>query len=376
MRSLPIPAQVKCSDGPVGQSVTVIVNPETLVVTHVVVEDAKGVQHLVPIALVSITDQYSIHLGCTQAELATMDRFITTRYVPTQHVEYGHAYALPHLTASSVSDYREVEIEHVPPNEMAVHRGMPVEASDGHVGTVSGLLLHPDTAHVTHIIVETKRRFHEKQEATIPLTAIERVFGQTVHLDISRRTIAALPTIPVKRRHFGKEKEPTQRKIEIVAFIFDDSEKAGEELEFIEKLHRGNAITLLNAATLVKGADGRIRVKETKDMDAPKGRRFGAIAGAAVSLLAGPGGLIIGALAGAVTSGLVAGKIDRGFSDDFLKAFETQLRSGNSALIVLVAHEHLYPLSEAMSGRESIVIQETLSDTLIEELERQAKTGA
>jgi uncharacterized membrane protein len=343
------------------------------VVTHLVVEDADEVQRLVPIDLVAIIDHDNIQLRCTQAELAAMEQFVTTRYVPTEHVEYDYAYALPYLTARESEAYYEVETEHVPPDEVAVHRGMQVEADDGHVGTVSGLLLHPKTAHVTHVIVQTSRRFHGKEEVTIPLSAIERVFDQTVYLNISRSTIAALPAIPVKHRHFEKLSDP--RKIEIVARIFDDPEKASENLEFVQKLHRGNVITLLNAATVVKDEDGKLHVKETKDMDARKGRRFGAIAGVVVSLLAGPGGLIVGALAGAITGGLAADKIDRGFSDDFLKAFETQLEPGNSALVVLVEHEHLYPLSEAMSDREGIVIQETLSDTLIEELERQAKSG-
>ena len=73
MKDIPLDAQVECADGPCGESGIVILNPETRVVTHFVVQD-KALPHrdkrLVLIDQVVETSRNLIRLSCTKAELA------------------------------------------------------------------------------------------------------------------------------------------------------------------------------------------------------------------------------------------------------------------------------------------------------------------
>ena len=66
MRDIPLNASVECTDGPVGESVAVIINPIEPKVTHVVVKADNlpwSKRRLVPIELVAQTSQALIRLS-------------------------------------------------------------------------------------------------------------------------------------------------------------------------------------------------------------------------------------------------------------------------------------------------------------------------
>ena len=70
MIDIPLHAKVACSDGTCGQSVSVIVDPKTLRVTHYVVQEEKRphTQRLVPMDRVVETSADLIRLSCTVDE--------------------------------------------------------------------------------------------------------------------------------------------------------------------------------------------------------------------------------------------------------------------------------------------------------------------
>jgi hypothetical protein len=84
-----------------------------------------------------------IRLRCTRHELTEMEAFIETEYIPTQvpAMGYGTPYAYPGVAylmspyaIPQETQYIPIEHRHIPPNELAVHRGARVDATDGHVG--------------------------------------------------------------------------------------------------------------------------------------------------------------------------------------------------------------------------------------------------
>ena len=87
-----------------------------------------------------------------------------------------------------------------------------------------------------------------------------------------------------------------------------------------------------------------------------------------IGLLAGPGGALIGALAGLGAGGAAGKLIDEGFSDKFLKNLKDYLQPGSAALILLMENEWVKPLSESMAGEEGFVFQQPLTDRLVEDL--------
>jgi uncharacterized membrane protein len=376
MAEIPINAKVECSDGPGGESITVIVNPVTSKVTHFVVEDKHApdpTPRLVPVDQVVATSSDLIRLRCTQAELAAMHPFVTTHYVQTQRTDYHQAlrgdlaggYANPHMSpyAVPVNEVHAVEEERIPVGELAVRRGTRVAATDGQVGEVGELLVDPTSEHITHLVL-LEGHLWGKKELTLPISAIDRLEDDTVYLKLDKRSVGLLPAIPVKRPfdRIGS------KKIEMVARVFDSPEKAGKALESWEEWHRLHTVTVRNAAILIKDEDGETLFTDVKEWDAKKGGLVGAIAGGLIGLVGGPVGAVVGALAGAGLVGAAASLTDTGFSDDFLKELQEHLQPGTSALIVLVEHDSVKSMAEAMAGVGGVVLQQTITDTLVEEM--------
>ncbi|HEY3228407.1 MAG TPA: hypothetical protein VGJ87_04250, partial [Roseiflexaceae bacterium] len=81
---IPINVMVECTDGPGGRSTTIILNPSTDQITHLVVREPGlfGIERLVPVKLVAESTPQFIRLRCTKDELATMQAFISTEFIP------------------------------------------------------------------------------------------------------------------------------------------------------------------------------------------------------------------------------------------------------------------------------------------------------
>jgi len=206
MKEIPVGAHVECTDGPCGKSIAVILDRETRRVTHFAVEDESlryaPYQRLVPVDQLAETGPGLIHLKCTRDELDQMEPFIHTRYVAHQSEDYalyesGDGLGGPgEWGTSSIAGEMstKVEEEQVPEGEVAVHPGTHVHATDGPVGVVEELMVDPDSAQVTHIVLR-KGHWWGKQEVQIPISAIERGEGDTVYLNLDKKAIGQLPVI-------------------------------------------------------------------------------------------------------------------------------------------------------------------------------------
>ena len=368
MLDIPLKAKVECADGACGESVTVIVDPVARKVTHFVVQDQNLVQRMVSIDQVVETSHDSIDLRCNKEELAQMEPFLERHFIknegpdPDYYVEQ-YVYMLPYATPMQISTI-PVEVEHIPPGEIAVRRGTLVEATDGYVGDVSELLVDPAKAEITHFVLQ-EGHLWGKKEVTLPLSAIDRIEEETVYLKLDKKGIESLPSVPVKR-HYGfwwpwKE-------VELVAKVYDDRDEAAEELEFVTELHRARTVNVINSAMLVRDEGGATTLRETGDPDARQGRLFGAITGGLLGLAGGPVGAVVGALAGAGTGGLAAKWVDMGFSDEFLTGLQERLEPGTSALILLVEHGSAVKLSQSLAEDKGVLFQQTLTDEIVKEL--------
>ncbi len=372
MGEININARVECADGPCGQCLTLIVDRETRKVTHLVVEDEtlpwKPYQRLVPVDQVAEASKDLIRLGCTRDEVARMEPFIHTHYI--QKTE--HSYSVwqggegPVTDASTVGvSYATYEEEMVPEGAVAIRPGIDVEATDGHVGTVGELVVDPTTAEVTHFVLREGHLWGSK-EVTLPLAAVERVAGDRVYLKLDKQAIGQLPAIPVRRHHVRRAEEAP--KVDLVAVAFDGPEDAGQALKYIDQFRKKGTLKILNAAVLVKDAEGNVVVKDTRDIDPKKGRRLGAITGGLIGLVGGPAGAVVGALAGAGAGGVAGKKIDLGFSEQFLDGLKQYLKPNTSALIVLVEHGYYEQLSEVIAEEEGVFFRQALTDKLVEGL--------
>lgn len=197
---IPINAKVICSDGPCGKSVRVILKPTTEKITHLVVSDQvfPETEYLVPITQVVETKSDEIRLKCSRKKFSEMPIFEQLEFVPSNFIGYtGSAYMMwPYYppTASFIT----VEKEHIPVDELEIHRGATVEAKDGHIGRVDEFLINPDTDRITHLVMREGHLWGQK-DITIPVSQIDHYKDGAVYLKLKKDAIEKLPCIPVKR---------------------------------------------------------------------------------------------------------------------------------------------------------------------------------
>jgi hypothetical protein len=194
MRDVPLEARVECADGPCGKSVAIIANPTTRGVTHIVVETRHSEARLVPVDQVVETAHDLVRLRCSRDELAGMEPFVETHYVDKRGADYGgpHFGADPYAFEATYASYTPktvpVEEEHIPPGELALHRGANVEAADGHIGKVGEFLIEPTSGRITHLVL-MEGHLWGKREVTLPVSAIDRVETDTVYLKLDKAAV-------------------------------------------------------------------------------------------------------------------------------------------------------------------------------------------
>jgi len=199
---IPVDARVECKDGPCGQSTAVIVNPVAQKVTHVVVRGRYSQEYLVPVTQVEDTSHGLIRLRCISDVLSRMEPFVETHYVQGDQPDpgtLGYGTMLNAPFAAPMDDYDAgAVVERIPPGELAVRRGTRVEAIDGRVGIVGELVIDREGEHITHLALQ-EGHLWGKKEVTVPLSAIDRVEGDRVYLNLDKKAVNSLPTVPLKR---------------------------------------------------------------------------------------------------------------------------------------------------------------------------------
>jgi uncharacterized membrane protein len=154
---------------------------------------------------------------------------------------------------------------------------------------------------------------------------------------------------------------------EMMVVAFEDEYQADEVLSTLKQMDVEATIDLKSAAVVKRDAEGKVRIKETKDFDAKQGAIGGAVAGSLLGLLGGS--LLKGAILGAA-SGALAGKgIDMGLNDEYLSEIGESLGTGTSAIVALVAFERVERAMEELDKYEGgTILRHTLSDEVYQQL--------
>ena len=196
-----IGAEVSCSDGACGKLSRVVVDPVAQAVTHLIVEPRRGheLARLVPVGLAD-SAAGEIRLNCTSAEFDVLDPAEETQFIaayedvpnyrPTDTVfwpHYGYRGARGSLATSDT----------IPPGEVEVKRGEHVNASDGHIGQVDGLVIDPDSHRVTHVVLQEGHLWGRKDVA-IPVSTVTRV-ADHIEVSLSKQQVQDLPAIDIDR---------------------------------------------------------------------------------------------------------------------------------------------------------------------------------
>jgi hypothetical protein len=186
-RQFVLGATVSASNGVCGELRRVIVDPDTLVVTHLVVgaRHHRTGGHLVPIGLVeSAWDD--VMLRCDLADIADLADAELTEVFP------GPTGGWAGMAAMGVDTRVQVVVsDRVPFGEVEISTGDAVFATDGAVGHVGGLISRPDDEHITHVLLE-QGHLWGRREVWVPIAAVARV-ENGVHLSLSQDDVRQLP---------------------------------------------------------------------------------------------------------------------------------------------------------------------------------------
>lgn len=202
MIDFPTKAKVHCSDGAVGLSTYIIVNPINLLVTHLVVKSLLPPFHeyLVPIDQVEETTHGLIRLKCTRNDLSMMEPFEYEEFIRTEMPDYlSWPHALPvGIYPEGEGRYIPVKRQNIAQGEIAVRRGARVEATDGSIGLVDELLINSNNTEVTHLVLH-ERHIINNREITIPVSQIDHIDEDTVYLKLDRQSVEQLPRVFIQR---------------------------------------------------------------------------------------------------------------------------------------------------------------------------------
>jgi sporulation protein YlmC with PRC-barrel domain len=205
-----IGAEASCTDGDCGEVRRVIINPVAREVTHLVVEPKGrlGLARLVPLDLVE-TSESQVRIRCTLAEFAELEPAEETEFIPGSqgYAAYGPEQVLvwPYYGlggAATVTDAaalqgtsQTVTYDTIPLGEVDVRRGDAVQATDGSIGRVHGLVVDPRTHHVTHVLL-AEGHLWGKKEVAIPIRSVTRA-DEGIQLNITKKQVEDLPPVDI-----------------------------------------------------------------------------------------------------------------------------------------------------------------------------------
>ena len=384
-REIAVDAKVVCSDGEMGKLTDVIVDPVARRVTHVVVQErgAAARSVMVPVERIAETSRVTVRLKGKLAEAANFPEFYATRYVPATSPEaqttmmaweqdaalgagYGTYYA-PYVPWTD-ADVPVTE-EQVPPGELSFYRGTRVAAKGGEeIGSVQEFIVEPRDGTITHFVVRIGH-LSGAHEVALPVSTVASAGVEMVTLKLSREEVERLPAIPA-RRHY-QWASGSSGEVELLAFVFSTLGGADEALAAAKEHVAAAQLSAVDAAVLKKTAKGKVSSRQEHDMSGGRGAVIGAVAGGALSLLAGPIGPVVGAAAGGAIGGLAAKRSDKCVPDRYLSDLGRDLQPGSSALVVLVHPHSADAVIQYLEPLGGTVLRQLLTDEMVAELIRQ-----
>ena len=203
--TLAIGAAAVTSDGFPGEVTSLVVDPRTRAVTHLVVEPGGGhgtglgLARLVPLNYADATGE-PVRLRCTEAEFKdlspaeeTLAEFVPGYEVPVQLLPAGEGWRPaggPVADGGTIPQTREMEtIPLVPEAELEESRGDHVHATDGDVGQLHGLRVSRDDGAVLDVLL--KRHPWGHAELAIPIGKVSS-FEAGVQLGITKQEVKDL----------------------------------------------------------------------------------------------------------------------------------------------------------------------------------------
>ena len=144
---------------------------------------------------------------------------------------------------------------------------------------------------------------------------------------------------------------------EIMFAVYDSEDGAAAAVESLRAMDKAETIDIIDAATLVKDAEGNTTVKQESLPSVKKGLGVGALIGGAIGLLFPPS--ILGAAAIGAGVGAGSAKLAKmALENEDLKEAAEGLEPGSSAFIAVVENTWAKQLQTAIAGYQKLAEHE------------------
>ena len=140
---------------------------------------------------------------------------------------------------------------------------------------------------------------------------------------------------------------------EVMFAVYSTEDGAAAAVESLREMDKQKTIDIVDAATLVKDAEGNATVKQESLPSVKKGAGIGALIGGAVGLLFPPS-ILAGAAIGAGIGAGGAKLAKMALEDDDLKEAADSLEPGSSAFIAIVENTWVEQVTTAISGYDKL----------------------
>ena len=155
----------------------------------------------------------------------------------------------------------------------------------------------------------------------------------------------------------------------ILAIRFDHPLKAQEALLAMLRIASQDVIGIEDAAIIDKDQKGKIRLRQSKDVNPGQGAATGGWYGAFIGIIAGPLGIIAGGVLGAAVGGLFAKLHDIGINDDHMKEMGERILPGEDLLFLLLNDIDHAGFCREMKRFDGVIFESTADEALTSELE-------
>ncbi len=155
----------------------------------------------------------------------------------------------------------------------------------------------------------------------------------------------------------SKEKHP----VEIVVAEFNTDTAASEALQMLKRQLQ------LKDAAVIKNVNGKVKIKETKDMSGGKGASIGVVLAAILGMFVGLTWVGLGAAA--LAGGLVAKLHDANLPNKQLKTIGSALVANKSVLILVVDQGQGETARQALAEVGAAAVVEGLDENVVARLE-------
>ncbi len=202
MKELKIGAAVFCTDGKVGELYRVVLDPETLEVTDIIVreEGLDAPSRVIPMEAVADWDEEKVELNLSREAFRHHREYREEEFVPATAAEgyaegeaiiWGSVYqTLPPQFYIPV--VRERVKEGVPADRPVLRRGLPVFSTDGKkLGTLDHLLIERETGRIAYLAV--RKGLLLQHSRLIPVEEIAEITDEGVTLKLTLEEVCKLP---------------------------------------------------------------------------------------------------------------------------------------------------------------------------------------